>query len=117
LLEVSGGPGREPPCHIHDREDELLYVLDGKLKVLRESRDITLCAGDSVFLPRKAPHTFRILSPFARWLVHITPGGFEWYFRELGTSAANLSSHDPGATPDAEKMARVGARYGLSFLP
>ena len=32
LLEVQGGPGIEPPLHVHANEDELFYVLEGKLK-------------------------------------------------------------------------------------
>jgi hypothetical protein len=42
LLEVEGGPGGEPPLHVHQNEDELFYVLEGTLKVFRGFEEIVL---------------------------------------------------------------------------
>ena len=33
LVEVTLAPGNEPPPHVHSREDELFYVLEGKFDV------------------------------------------------------------------------------------
>jgi hypothetical protein len=38
LLEVEGGPGGEPPLHVHQNEDELFYVFEGTLKNLSRLR-------------------------------------------------------------------------------
>ena len=116
LVEVSGGPGGEPPKHIHKNEDELFHLLEGKLKVFRGDEELTLYPGDSGFLPRNVPHTFKILSPHARWLVYITPAGFEDYFRELGESATEMKPQGLSTPPDVQKLIQVGSRYGLEFL-
>jgi mannose-6-phosphate isomerase-like protein (cupin superfamily) len=33
LVEVTLAPGNEPPPHVHSREDELFYVLEGEFDV------------------------------------------------------------------------------------
>ncbi len=42
LIEFSGAPGGEPPLHVHANEDELFYVLEGKLKVYRGDEELIL---------------------------------------------------------------------------
>src|SRR3954449_7732407 len=86
LIETQGAPGDEPPLHVHRNEDELFYVLEGRLKVVRGSEELTLSPGHSALLPRNVAHTFKIASGYARFLNYITPGGFEAYFRDLGLS-------------------------------
>jgi quercetin dioxygenase-like cupin family protein len=117
LVEMSGKSGFEPPRHIHQREDELFYVMEGKLKAFRGDEEIILQPGDSALLPRGVPHTFKILSGSARWLTYITPGGFEGYFRRLSRPAEKLAPPDVVTPPDFEKFAQVGKEFGLTFLP
>jgi mannose-6-phosphate isomerase-like protein (cupin superfamily) len=117
LFEVSGCPGGEPPLHIHENEDEMFYVVEGRLQAVRGSEEITLDPGDSAFLPRRVPHTFKVISSFARAIVYVTPGGFEGYFRDLGEPAGKLALPNYVPLPDVPEMLRVGSRYGLTFLP
>jgi len=118
LVEVEGGPGCEPPPHIHRNEDELFYVLEGTLKVLRGDQEITLVQGESAFLPRNVIHTFKIISNDARFLVYISPGGFESYFRDLGQA---LTVSWPKQTREEPvtiaEMIRVAARYSITLMP
>lgn len=117
LLEVQGTPGTEPPLHVHANEDELFYVLEGTLKVRRGNQEITLCAGESAFLPRRVMHTFKIVSKAARFLAYITPGGFEEYFRDLGQPVDE--AHGPAASDAVSiaEMIRVAERYSMTFMP
>jgi quercetin dioxygenase-like cupin family protein len=117
LLEVSGCPGGEPPLHVHENEDEMFYVLEGRLHAVRGGEEITLDPGDSAFLPRRVPHTFKVVSSFARAIVYVTPGGFEGYFRELGEPAGKLALPNYVPLVGIPEMLRVGSRYGLTFLP
>lgn len=116
LIEMSGEPGVEPPLHVHQNEDELFYVLEGRLKVTRGSEELVWEAGDSGFLPRGVPHTFKIRSGYARWLVYITPAGFEEYFRRIGRPAEYLAPEKNPAPPDIQRMLKVGEQLGLAFL-
>jgi quercetin dioxygenase-like cupin family protein len=115
LVEFEGGPGGEPPLHVHRNEDELFYVLEGTLNVFRGFEEITLKPGESAFLPRNVPHTFKIMSQHARFLGYITPAGFEGYFRDL---ARRAESHGAAhAKVDPAEMIQVAGRYGIKFLP
>ena len=117
LFEVSGCPGGEPPLHVHENEDEMFYVLEGRMHAFRGGEEMTLDPGDSAFLPRRVPHTFKIVSSFARVLVYVTPGGFEGYFRDLGEPADKLALPNYVPLLSIPEMVRVGNRYGLTFLP
>ena len=117
LIEVKGQSGGEPPRHVHTNEDELFYVMEGRLKVFRGGETIALGPGESVFLPRNVPHTFKIVSDDVRALVYITPGGFEEYFRELGQPATTLEPREVATRPDIQTIMRVAGRFGITFLP
>jgi quercetin 2,3-dioxygenase len=118
LLETKGGPGGEPPLHVHRNEDELFYVLEGQLKVLRGNEEITLGPGQSAFLPRNVAHTFKIASSYARFLNYITPGGFEAYFRDLGRPLdENATSEEPQDQIPVADLLRVAGRYSVTFMP
>lgn len=108
--EVTMPPGDGPPPHVHDREDELFYVVDGVLDAFCDGVWTTVTAGGTVFLPRGLPHTFRNPTDRpCRFLVVITPGGFEGYFADMSV----LGARGP-VTPDA--VVRCAAEYGLAFL-
>jgi quercetin dioxygenase-like cupin family protein len=118
LLEMKGGPGGESPLHVHRNEDELFYVLEGQLKVLRGNEEITLGPGHSALLPRNVAHTFKIVSSHARFLNYITPGGFEAYFRDLGRPAdQNATSRELQDQIPVEELLRVAGRYSVTFMP
>lgn len=116
LVEASGKPGSEPPLHVHRNEDELFYVLAGRLIVTRGDEQLVLEAGESGFLPRLVPHTFRIASETARVLVYVTPAGFEEYFRENGRPAGRLTADPHPPAPDFARMERTANRLGVTFL-
>src|SRR6476469_4455945 len=58
LVESLVAPGFSPPLHVHHREDETFYVLEGELTMKCGDRTFRAAAGAFVFLPREVPHTF-----------------------------------------------------------
>src|SRR5262245_31290366 len=68
LVEALLAPGTEPPPHVHSREDELFYVLEGEFDVYVGEEAFTVEAGECVFLPKFKPHAFLIRSPRLRML-------------------------------------------------
>src|SRR5215468_8983884 len=57
LVESLIAPGFSPPLHVHHREDESFWVLEGELSMRCGDRTFRACAGSFVFLPRDVPHT------------------------------------------------------------
>jgi quercetin dioxygenase-like cupin family protein len=107
LIETIQVPGAEPPLHVHDDADETFYILDGRVAVMVSGEVHQLKAGDTIFLPRGIPHTFRIKSPSARALVFITPAGFEEWFRTLGEPARDFELPDHVFPPTQEQLNRM----------
>jgi mannose-6-phosphate isomerase-like protein (cupin superfamily) len=94
-----------PPLHVHDRDDECFYVLDGALTVRCGDEIFDAATGSFVFLPRGRPHRFWTAGPAARLLLIAVPGGIEDYFREI-----NAASGD-------DELTRIGERYGIRVVP
>jgi quercetin dioxygenase-like cupin family protein len=114
LVENLTAPGGGPPPHIHTREDEFFFVLDGTFEI-RIGDDLhRLEAGGFAYVPRGTVHNFRNVAETAsRILVGFTPAGMEGFFRESGRPAT-----DDGPAPplDDDEIARTMAaspKYGV----
>ena len=117
LLENLTAPGGGPPPHVHTREDEFFYVLDGAFEI-RIGDDVhALGPGGFAFVPRGTVHNFRNTAETpSRVLVGFTPGGMEGFFRDSGRPAT-----DDGPAPplDEQEIARTLAaapRYGVEAV-
>jgi quercetin dioxygenase-like cupin family protein len=117
LIEALVPPGGGPPPHVHRREDEAFYVLEGEPAFQADGRDITATAGAWVTLAKGSLHTFRNNGPAtARMLIVVTPAGLERFFAEVGQEAAD---QPPAAvTPaDIERLLAVAPKYGIEIRP
>jgi quercetin dioxygenase-like cupin family protein len=109
--------GSSPPLHVHHREDEAFYVLEGQLTCQAGDQVLTATAGSFVWLPRDIPHTFRVDSQTARILTLCVPGGFEEFFAAIGRPAAQLTlPPPPEEPPDMEAMVGHAHAYGVELL-
>jgi quercetin dioxygenase-like cupin family protein len=117
LAEEISPPQGGPPPHIHRREDEVLYVLEGEVEFLLGEDTITADSGSCVHVPRGALHTFKNVgtSP-SRVLVFFSPGGFEKFFLEAGEPAPEGSSPSEGE-PDVGRIVEIGQKYGFEIPP
>jgi quercetin dioxygenase-like cupin family protein len=111
-VEISGPGGATPPLHVHHREDEAFYVLDGEYRMFIGDDVIAASPGTWVWGPRGVPHGYQVDSALGRHLSLVMPGGFEAFFEEVAAIAT------PDADPRVEmsRLAAVAARYGVEFL-
>jgi quercetin dioxygenase-like cupin family protein len=119
LGEAVVRPGGEPPLHVHAREDETFYVLDGEITFQRGHERIDARPGDAVLMPRGVQHGFAVRTDTARLLQAFTPGGLEDAFRTLSAPAhADALPPAPDGPPDPEvvsAMTSTFAQYGVEF--
>jgi quercetin dioxygenase-like cupin family protein len=80
VCDIRATAGCEPPLHVHEREDESFYVLDGAVTFFADGEEIHGEAGTFVHLPRAVPHTYAVDSGVARLLVTTSPSGFAGMF-------------------------------------
>jgi quercetin dioxygenase-like cupin family protein len=86
VCELNVTPGVEPPLHVHAREDEWYYLLDGEVTFHVGGEDHRGQPGSFVFFPRGVPHTFTVEGESARMLLLNAPGGFERMFELAPTT-------------------------------
>ena len=99
------------PLHLHTREDEYSFVLEGRMGALLGDDVVEAGPGDLVFKPRNQWHTFwNAGDEPCRILEIIAPAGFERFFRELSDMGGALRA-DPAA------LGALNARYGLEMQP
>ena len=111
VFESVSPPGAGVPPHMHEREDELLTVLEGEVEVLLDGNRSTASAGAVASFPRGVPHAFTNTGKHpARILWVVTPGeNFENFFDD----ASKLPSDAP---PDLERIGAISSRYGITML-
>jgi quercetin dioxygenase-like cupin family protein len=84
VLESSPAPGEGPPLHVHVGADEVLYVLEGRLRIMLEDEVRDAPAGTCAFIPRGVSHTWQNVGDApARFLAVLTPSGLERFFERF----------------------------------
>ena len=99
------------PLHLHTREDEYSFVLEGRMGALLGEDVVEAGPGDLVFKPRNQWHTFwNAGDEPCRILEIIAPAGFERFFRELDGLGGAIKA-------DPDELAALNERYGLEMIP
>lgn len=117
VIEHLSPRGSGSPLHVHHREDEWFYVIDGELTFWVGGRVISAPAGSFVYGPRDIPHTFTVSSETARYLLVTEPGDFAAFMRTLSEPATTVMIPPPATEPpDVAAMAQLAAAYGIEIL-
>ena len=109
LFEITVQPGQGPPPHVHSREDESWYVLDGVFNFHIGEQSFTAPRGWFGLGPRDIPHGIKAAgtSP-AKMLMIVTHAGFERFFDEL----AELTAIPPF---DFDRVRALFEKYGMQI--
>ena len=100
----------DTPLHVHKNEDELWYVLEGQHIIQVGDDEFHVDPGEIAFGPRGVPHSQRRVVPrTGRFLVLLSPPGFDGFFREL-------SGAEAGGASMPEAYVRVSEKYGITWL-
>ena len=117
VIEHLARQGSGSPLHVHSREDEWFYVIEGELTFWVGGELHVAPAGSFVFGPKGIPHTFVVSSERARFLLVTEPAGFEGFMRAAAAPAERLEIPPaPTEPPDMAAMATLAAEYGLEIL-
>jgi len=109
ILENDNMPGVGIPMHVHENEDEIFKILEGEMEFVTEGKTSILKEGDIIFLPRKVPHSFKVVgNKNAKAMVTVIPSGIEEMFEQLGQL--------PAGPPDFEKVTKICGDFGIKFL-
>ena len=120
LYETTAPPQLGAPPHIHHRETEAFYVLEGEFEFLKGERTVRAGVGEFVRVPRGVVHGFtNVGDEPARLLGIVTPGGMhEKMLAQIGEQAKTETlPPPPEGVPDVERIAQIVRKYGTEMLP
>ncbi|MEH1951267.1 MAG: cupin domain-containing protein [Nostoc sp.] len=111
LIEVIDEPQAGPPLHLHRREDESFYILEGTFAFQIGDRTVTAIAGWFITAPKGVPHSYKNIGTTpARMLTLFVPAGIENFFEDLSKLTA-------AGTLDIESIVAVAAKQGMELVP
>lgn len=110
IFEYTGNEKGGPPLHLHPKQDEIFYIVEGEYLFQMGEEKYNLKSGDTIFLPRKVPHTFAQLTDKGKMLFFFQPSGkMEDYFRAIGKLTAPPSPQEGAQIFANHDMKVVGA--------
>jgi quercetin dioxygenase-like cupin family protein len=115
IVEVTEAPGAEAPLHVHKRDDEAFWILEGDVTIEVGDTTIECHAGDYAFGPHGIPHRYSVGDAGCRMLFILLPGGFEDLVREMGRPAESRTLPPP-SEPDFANVAAVAEAHGCELL-
>jgi quercetin dioxygenase-like cupin family protein len=117
LWEAIVPPGGGPPPHVHSREEEGFYVLEGEITFTINGERVVATAGTFANMPVGTPHSFKNESDRpAKMLLSVAPAGLEQMFFECGVPLAEgATTALPPTKEEMEKLLAVAPKYGIEF--
>jgi mannose-6-phosphate isomerase-like protein (cupin superfamily) len=111
LIEVIDEPQSGPPLHLHRREHESFYILEGTFAFQIGDRAMTATAGWFMTAPKGTPHSYKNIGTTpARMLTLFVPAGIENFFEDLSKLTA-------AGTLDIDSIIAVSAKQGIEVVP
>ena len=117
LWEAIVPPGGGPPPHVHSREEEGFYILEGEITFQIGEKRVVATTGTFANMPVGTPHSFKNESGRpARMLISVAPAGLEQMFFEVGVALTEgATTALPPTKAEMEKMLEVAPRYGIEI--
>ncbi len=116
LIDNLMPPGAGSPYHLHHKEDEAFYVVEGEMTFYVGDERVKAGPGAFVYGPRGVPHGFEVEGDApARMLLQNYPAGFEAFPVEVGEPAEELVL-PPAEPPDMERLMAIAAKYDIEIL-
>jgi mannose-6-phosphate isomerase-like protein (cupin superfamily) len=115
---VTQPPDTGSPLHVHTREAEAWYLLEGTMTYVAGGQTFHLSPGDFIYLPQGVPHAFRTTGTApVRFLGLALPGAVLDLYDEVGEPATERRLPDGGVTPgDVARWMELAPKYGLRVV-
>jgi mannose-6-phosphate isomerase-like protein (cupin superfamily) len=108
IAEYLKPPGDWTPLHIHRRESQTTYVIEGQATVHLPQGPLVLTPGECAFQPMGVPHTEEITSSSpARVLDIYAPAGFERWVSLAGAPTDRFCLPPQAEVADETRIERL----------
>ena len=112
MITQEMAPGSRIPIHLHEREDEIIFIQRGEGRATIGDRQVPLEAGSTLFVPQGTWHGGENTGTGTMsWIAIYSPSGFEGYFREIGVRADGTRPAPLGPDEREARDRRYRIRY------
>ena len=102
-------PGEGPPDHVHFKQEEILFIIEGLYEVTVGDETAKAGPGSIVFIPRNVVHRFKNVGGITgRMLGWSLPGGQDHYLKAISELAA-------GGGFTSEKVMEISRTFDTHF--
>ncbi|CAN5583920.1 hypothetical protein BH23THE1_BH23THE1_16890 [soil metagenome] len=108
VLDIFHPPNLGPALHTHPKGSETFYIIDGDYRFILDGKSIEGKPGDTIFVPKKTPHRFKV-GPKGGHAIVISPPELEFYFFKVGELLGKRRV-------SYEEESNIGKMYGQVFL-
>ena len=117
LWEASVPPGGGPPPHVHSREEEGFYVLEGEITFVIGDKRFVAGAGTFANMPVGTQHSFTNETDRpAKMLISVAPAGLEQMFFEVGRPVPQgATAASPPTKDEIDMLLAAAPRYGIEI--
>ena len=117
LIEALVSPGGGPPPHVHSREEEGFYILEGEIAFTIDGKRVVATPGMFANMPVGTPHSFKNeTNKPAKMLATVAPAGLEKMFMEIAVPLAEgATTALPPTKEDIEKLLVIAPKYGIEI--
>jgi mannose-6-phosphate isomerase-like protein (cupin superfamily) len=117
LFENRSDGNTRTPIHVHARDDETVYIIEGELTAVIDGEPRRLTAGESIFLPRGVPHQLMNMSGNpARYILIGTPALFDRFLEQGGHELRPDEVVGPPTPEEIERLREASPRFGITLL-
>lgn len=117
LFENESGGSTKTPIHVHAKDDETIYVIEGELTALIDGAPRRLLPGESAFLPRGIPHQLvNISGNPCKYILIGTPALFDRFLREAGRERRPGEAVGPPTSEEIDRLREASPKFGISLL-
>ena len=110
VVEFISEPGEGAGIHVHENEEELVYLLQGQIEVTLGDQTMTVPQGSCAVLPRNIPHGYKNTGDVqSRLLAVLLPGKLDQFFVRLNQELSTDRDHDA-------VIGELCDQFGLSFI-
>jgi quercetin 2,3-dioxygenase len=114
VFEYEGFAKMGPVLHVHLKQDETFYIVEGEYLFGVGDEKHLLKAGDTIFLPRNIAHTWLQLSEKGKLLYTLQPAGtMEEFFKGMDALKGIPTPADLQKVHEAHGMKVVGPPLSL----
>jgi quercetin dioxygenase-like cupin family protein len=117
LWEAIVLPGGGPPPHVHSREEESFYILEGEITFSFGEKRLVASAGTFANVSVGTLHSFKNeTNRSAKMLISVAPAGLEQMFFEAGTPVpTGTTTASPPTKEEIDKLLAVAPQYGVEI--